>query len=310
MKPSKTAAFDLRRPAALLICLFVALTALAPLAACARAEAKIVRVGWYESPFNITDRHGRRSGYAYEYQRKIAAYTGWRYEYVEGSWPDLMQMLVDGEIDLMSDVSYTPERAEAMLFPDLPMSAEEYYLFIDRNNAEIDPADYSTLNGKTIAAYKGSYQIGLYNEWAKAHGVEAEVLELTDSVEDILQMLADGKIDVYLALDSYGNPETTIPVSLVGSSDFYFAVNRDRPDLLSELNVAMSRIRDENRYYNQDMYEKYNRTSNANLSLTAREADWLETHGPIRVGYQDNYMAFCDEDENGELSGTLKDYLA
>ena len=36
-------------------------------------------------------------------------------------------MLIKGDIDLMSDVSYTAERAEKMLFPELPMGAEEYY---------------------------------------------------------------------------------------------------------------------------------------------------------------------------------------
>ena len=35
--------------------------------------------------FNLTDRFGRRSGYAYDYQQKIAAYTGWKYEYVTGT---------------------------------------------------------------------------------------------------------------------------------------------------------------------------------------------------------------------------------
>ena len=91
-------------------------------------------VGWYELSFNITDEHGRRSGYAYEYQRRIAAYTDWKYEYVEGTWPELYQKLIDGEIGLMSDVSYTPERAELMLFPNLLMGSEEYYLFVDINN--------------------------------------------------------------------------------------------------------------------------------------------------------------------------------
>ena len=114
-----------RRFATLLICLCLAVAALLPLAASAQEPRKTVRVGWHESPFNITDRHGRRSGYAYEYQRKIAAYTGWEYEYVDGTWPELMQMLVNGEIDLMSDVSYTQERAEQMLFSALPMGAEE-----------------------------------------------------------------------------------------------------------------------------------------------------------------------------------------
>ena len=102
------------KPITRLTALFVALIlALVPLAvAHAAPGAKTVRVGWYESPFNMTDQFGRRSGYAYEYQRKIAAYTGWTYTYVEGNWLECVQMLEKGEIDLMSDVSYTEERAE------------------------------------------------------------------------------------------------------------------------------------------------------------------------------------------------------
>ena len=64
---------------------------------------RTVRVGWYESPFNSTDQFGRRSGYAYEYQRKIAAYTGWSYEYVEGSWPELLQMLKKKQVRYKRD---------------------------------------------------------------------------------------------------------------------------------------------------------------------------------------------------------------
>ena len=55
---------------------------------------------------------GRRSGYAYEYQQKIAAYAGWTYEYVKGSWPELLQMLIDGEIDCVFQVNFTDSDAE------------------------------------------------------------------------------------------------------------------------------------------------------------------------------------------------------
>ena len=301
---------SLRRFAALMLCAFLCAVSLMPYLAHAHTENRTVRVGWYESPFNTMDETGRRSGYAYEYQQKIAAYTGWNYEYVEGSWPDLLQMLMDGEIDLMSDVSYTSERAEKMLFSNLPMGAEEYYLFVDKDNEEIIPNDYSTLNGKVIGANKGSVQIGYYHQWAEQHGVQATVLELNTSVENSLQMLKDGEIDAYLAPDSYGDSDTEIPISLVGSSDFYFAVNQNRKDLLDQLNTAMSMIRDEDKFYNQEMYEKYSRTSTAHLGLSAWETAWLQQHGAIRVGYQDNYLAFCAADSNGELTGALKDYLA
>ena len=92
----------------LLICLLLALTFTASISGAAQApEEKVVRVGWYESAFHRTDRFGRRSGYGYEYQQRVATYTGWKYEYVEGSWSELFEMLVAGEIDLLSDVSFT-----------------------------------------------------------------------------------------------------------------------------------------------------------------------------------------------------------
>ena len=127
----------------------------APRIACAD-ESKIVRVGWFDSQFNSTDDLGRRSGYSYDYQQRVSAYTGWTYEYVEGSWPELLKMLADGRIDLLSDVSFTEERAQSMLFSALPMGAEEYYLFADPRNQDISPDDYATFNGKRVGVNKGS----------------------------------------------------------------------------------------------------------------------------------------------------------
>ncbi len=65
-------------------------------------------------------------------------------------------MLEKGEIDLMSNVSYTPERAERMLYPSFPMGSEEYYLFVSPSNREILPTDFSTQNGKRIGVNKNS----------------------------------------------------------------------------------------------------------------------------------------------------------
>ncbi len=301
-----------KRSAALLLALIVAAVFLPP--ACARAAAgssgKIVRVGWYESPFNTTDELGRRSGYAYEYQQKVAAYTGWVYEYVEGSWPVLLEMLADGRIDLMSDVSYTAERAERMLYASLPMGAEDYFLFVAPDNTEITQENYSALNGKRVGANKGSVQADFFREWAKTNGVQAELVELTGTEPENMTLLYRGVIDAYVALDAYIGTNDALPLFNIGSSEFYFAVSKARPELLPELNAAMDRIQQESRYYNQQLYYKYLRSSGASLYVSAEEKAWLDGHGPIRVGYQDNYLAFCAKDEaTGELTGALKDYL-
>jgi diguanylate cyclase (GGDEF)-like protein len=271
---------------------------------------KIVRVGWYDSSYNYFDEHGRRSGYAYEYQLKLASYNGWNYQYVEGSWPDLLQMLEEGQIDLLSDVSYTDKRVETMDFASLPMGTEEYYLYVAPGNEQILPSDHSTLEGKKVGVNKNSFQEDLYKQWAEHIGVKTELIEVSTSEEESLQLMTDGEIDAYVTVDSFMDPSKAVPIYKIGSSDYYFAVNKKRPDLLSDLNMAMNRIQDEDRFYNMRMYEKYIRGAGANIYLSSSETEWLSAHGPIKVGYQDNYLALCAEDKNtGMLTGMLKDYL-
>ena len=270
---------------------------------------KVVRVGWHEPPYFIIDENGRKSGYSYEYQRKVAAYTGWEYEYVEGTWSDLLQMLKEGKIDLMSDVSYSEERTKDMLFTSLPMGTESYYIFISPDNEEISSDNLSTLNGKRIGVTEGSIQKEYFLEWERIHGINAELVEVNGTEEEALKMLGT-ELDAHVTMDVYGTPETAVPVCKIGSSDFYFAVSKKRPDLVTELDAALNRIQDENKYYDQQLHDKYLKSAEANLYLSNLERKWISNHGAIRVGYQDNYLAFCARDpEMGELTGALADYL-
>ena len=302
-----------KRIAALFMCaalVFAALPQTVSHAADTHEKGRTVRVGWYESSFNTLDSSGRRSGYAYEYQMKVAAYTGWDYEYVEGSWSELMEMLKRGEIDMMSDVSFTEERASQMLFPELPMGSEVYYIFTSPDNTGIRSDDYSTLNGRKIGVNKGSIQAGFYREWAAQHGVDAELIELSTNEEEAIRMLQRGELDAYITPDAFSDPEKLVPVCKIGYSEFFFVIRNGGEDLLGELNAALGSIQDENRYYNQEMSEKYLIRSGVNAFLTANELSRLKKHGAIKVGYQDNYLAFCAQDPGtGELKGALRDYL-
>ena len=272
-------------------------------------KGKTVRVGVHEAPFFITDKYGRKSGYSYEYQRKISAYTGWTYEYVEGSWSELLEKLKKGEIDLMSDVSYSEERKKDMLFSSLPMGTEAYYVYITSNNTDISPRNLSSLNGKRVGVGQGSIQKEMFIEWEKSHGINAEIVEMTCSEADSLKLLGKN-YDAFVTVDIYGSNEKLVPAWKIGSSSFYFVVTKSRPDLLEELNSALNRIQDENKYYDQQLHDKYLKSSETNKYLNSEEKEWLANHGKIRVGYQDNYLAFCAKDPaTGKLTGALKDYL-
>ena len=273
---------------------------------------KVVRVGWYESAYNSTDRFGHRSGYAYEYQQKIAAYTGWKYEYVEGNWATLLEKLQKGEIDLLSDVSYTPERAKNMLFSTQPMGCEEYYILIDNANTAINPENITTLNGKRIGVNAGSIQQSIYERWAKDNGIKAKLVEIDGQERDFAEYMLNGELDAVVSVSAIDhNLNNCIPVSVIGASDFYFVINKNRQDLKADLDNAMKQILHNNMYYNRLLYEKYMVNSGSFRSLSGREAEWIRHHGAIRVGYRDGYLPFCGTNKNtGEVDGLLKDFIA
>ena len=273
-------------------------------------EQKVVRVGWYESQYCYRDKNDRRCGVAYEYQRAIAAHTGWKYEYVEDSWPNLMQMLLDGEIDLLSDVSYTEERAGRILYPDIPMGYEGYYLYIDIDNNDISADDFSSFEGKRLGVNKGSIQEDFLKGWLDKRGINAEIVEMTVNSDEALKQLAYGKIDAYAGIDSTGSVKRCIPVCKIGNSEYFFAVNKERTDLLVELNDALSAIQDEDPYFGVRLVDKLLEYTKTDAYLVSNQAKWVKQHGPIRFGYRDRYLPFCSYDSAaGDVTGALSDFL-
>ena len=296
---------------AVLLCVFF-LHALMPSAVQAHdLEPKVVRVGWYESAFHTTDQFGRRTGYGYEYQQRISTYAGWTYEYVEGSWSELFEMLQNGEIDLLSDVSYTEERAEKILFSMEAMGQESYYAFISPQNNDIHPDDFSTFDGKKVGVNKNSIQEKLFKEWAEKNGIHAEVIELTVKTPELIEMLQNGEIDILVTLDTYGNTYDIVPVCKIGFAESYFGINKNRPDLKHDLDNAMNRLLEENRDFNQQLTDKYNKALTASKFLSREEKEWVSEHNTIRIGYRDDYLPFCKkDDETGELTGALADCIS
>ena len=301
----------MKRLSAFFLCFVMAAAFALPCTAQAEESGKIVRVGWYESAFHHTDEFGRKSGYGYEYQRRLSIYTGWTYEYVEGSWSQLLEKLIAGELDLLSDVSYTDERAEKILYSAEAMGSEGYHVFIAPGNTAIRADDFSTLNGKKVGVNKNSIQEKLFIAWAESHNVTPEIVESTEKTPVLLEMLANGEFDALVTLDTYGNSADVIPVCKIGFAESFFGINKNRPDLKQELDVAMNRLFEDNRDYNQQLTERFNKASSVNSFLTAEENEWIDQREVIRVGYRDNFLPFCDlDDESGQLVGALSDFLS
>ena len=301
---------NVQRYICILLCLVLYVTVLPFPVSAEKEKTRTVRVGWYEGIYNTTGSDGQRRGYSYEYQQAVAAHTGWKYEYVDGSWAELMSMLKKGQIDLLGGISYAEERSTSMLFSALPMGEDRYYLYVNPSNTDISVSNLTTLNEKRIGMMPDTLSAEMFHEWEKSHGVNMQQVDIID-VDDVRQKLKNHEIDGFVLNESpQWERDNIFAVLLIGGSFNYFAVSKKRPDLKEELDQAMQKIERENPFYAEDLYRRY-LSSNSLETLTDEEQRWLEQHGAVRVGYLKNDVGVSLADtESGKPEGIINDYIS
>jgi len=277
----------------------------------AKTEPKVVRVGWFHSDMfqeGMSDDQ-EKSGYCYDYLQKVADYTKWKYEYVYGDWTELIHMLINGQIDFLAGVSWTEERQEQMLFPDMGMGNDQYYLFKHDDDNTISTSDISTLKGKKVGGIIDNRTTTFTEQWNEENNAGLEIVYF-ESFEEQEAAFARGELDLLgqtiyniLSLDGIS------VVAKVGEEPFYLAINKNRPDLKQDLDQALAIMTSTDPFILQDMqYENYG-SSLVSRTLSDQEQEWLNNHPQIKVGYLDKYLPYSSTDKDGNATGLVTDVL-
>ena len=273
-------------------------------------QPQTIRVGSFEDTFNYVGKNGVRQGYGYELMQALAGYTGWKFEYVKCDWSNCFDKLENGEIDIMGDISYTDERAQKMLFPEEPMGEEKYILYADLSNLDIGTYDFKFMDGKRVGVLMDTEPEIMLTEWENKNGIHTEHVNVNN--DDVVEKkLANHEIDCFVSLEeSLWSEQGISSVTTIGKSGIYFAINKERSDIKTELDYAMRQLEQDSPFFKADLYKKYF-TLAYNQSLTGEEKSWLEEHGSIRIGFLNNDPAiFSMDEETGKLNGMLAEYIS
>lgn len=273
------------------------------------SDIKTVKVGYYENEiFQEGAAEGAiKNGYAYEYYRKISEYTGWKYEYIYGDYNDLYQMLLEGDIDLLAGLAWKSDRAELIGYPEAPMGNETYNL-IKHISADDITANPETLNSKTIGVLD-SAMVDVLNRYLDNNQVTASV-KTYDDYSVLFSDFDKGELDV-IAVEgdgTYGRDNAEVLTPL-GTSDYYLCVNKTRTDLLGELNDAQTALAVEEPNWLHSLGTKYYPVSISARAFSASEKEWLSSHDLLKIGYLKNYLPYSDTDDQGQVTGIIKDII-
>ena len=273
-------------------------------------QSQIVRIGSFEDTFDYIDKNGVRRGYGYELLQALSGYTGWKFEYVKCDWSNCFDKLENGEIDIMGDISYTDEREQRMLFSDEAMGEEKYILYADLSNMDLGMSDFKSMDGKRVGVLMDTEPEIMLTEWENKNGIHTEHVNVNNN-DDVEKKLANHEIDAFVSLEeSIWSEQGISSITTIGKSGIYFAINKERSDIKTELDWAMRKLDQDSPFFKADLYKKYFTLEYSQI-LTGEEKSWVEEHGNIRIGFLSNDPAvFSLDEKTGKFTGMLAEYVS
>ena len=206
-------------------------------------------------PFSLVRPDGSADGFSVELLRETTHVVGLNVKIPVGPWHDIKQKLVDGALDVLPLVSYSPERDKVFDFttPYLRMHGA---IFVRKGEKSIQSK--SDLKGKEILVMRGDTA----HEYAVKENLTDKLI-LVNSFEEAMSLLSKGEHDAIVAqhlmglqlikklgitnifsISSY--PETSLKPTvspLVGfEQKFCFAVKDGDAELLAILNEGLSLV--------------------------------------------------------------------
>jgi len=273
---------------------------------------KTVRVGWYTmNGLQNLDSKGKPSGYNYEYLQAVAQYTGWKYEFVPATFDQCIEMLKNGDVDIVGGLVNTSERAKAMDFTDASSGSAGDRLVARAGDKRFPYGEFSAFDGKTVGVMKGAVAEQDLKELCTKHNISVRIVE-AKTIDKAFKMLDSKKIDMVVVTKSM-NVSGYKEVLSFSQKPFYFAASKKSPAIYNQLNDAVSQIENLDSSLDSRLASKYfdSKTKTDDISFTKAELKYIAAHKQINVGYDPSWAPIEYKDQTtGNMKGIMKDVYA
>ncbi len=271
---------------------------------------EVLKVGFFAFPgYHTVETDGRRSGYGYEFLQRLAIHGGWSYEYVgyEKSYAEALDLLRNGEIDIITSVSKTPEREAEFLFSNQSIGVNSTILTVKSGNEEIVEGDYSTYDGIRIGMLEGNSKNQNFEKFAADHAFTYQPVYYADQ-DQLSAALQAGEVDAAVT----GSLRLLNDEWLLESFDaspFYVCTRKDQRELMDRINGAINEMDLHDPNWRETLHQIYYSTDqNGSLILNAGERVYLEEHRasgtPLRLLINPERIPYCYF-QDGQPQGIL-----
>lgn len=273
------------------------------------ANGTTIRVGYCTLPnYHERGTSGNVTGYEVEYLHQIAIQTGWEYEYIQiGSWAQAIQMLREGEIDLLSPAQISSTRMTDLAYSSLPIGKFFSAIITLQSNEDISYGDYISLNQRNIGVTEEYAFNRKFTEYTQQHSISPNIMVFADT-DSMIQALELGNIDAMVTNTMHLRQNMKI-VDRLDVSSYYFMFRKDNLTLQNKLNDALFDIESAFPSFQSDLMKRYFPTINHQY-YTDAEKEFAGIVQELNIGCPVNMEPISYQDtKTGEIKGITRDLL-
>lgn len=254
-----------------------------------KPPTRTVRIAVTRDGFWFPDRTSNATdGYGGAYMKALEAKTGWRFQTKIYPFNDRVDALKKGEVDIIGPLVYTKERADELMFMDVPSgrSATTFYTLPD---SLIAYRDYKSFNNKRIGVIKNSSSEGVINKDAILNNYTYTPVYFEDN-RALIEGLLDNKCDIFAAQSMcVSNQENLKVVDELQESNFFFATSGKDIALSRKLNAAINSLLLANPNFNETLTRRFLAPiGSSSPRFTQDEMAYLDNAKPLRVAFIKN----------------------
>lgn len=238
---------------------------------------KEIKVGFFKfAGYHDIDSYGNKSGYGYDFIEMIARYDNDNYKFVgyESGWNEMLTMLEDGEIDVLTNVSKTKERQKKYLYSEKTIGNDGSLFTVRDDNSTVVTGNYATYDGLTIGSIKDSVQVEEFEDFAKKKKF-SYTMKTYETETALEHALVTGAVDGIISI-GLRNLQHEKVIEQINKSDMYVIVRKDDKELMDQINAAIDRLDQEDSNWRSDLFDKYYQADQGdNISFLTDEIAYI-----------------------------------
>jgi signal transduction histidine kinase/ActR/RegA family two-component response regulator len=238
-----------------------------------------IRVGFFAfDGYHMQDAAGHKSGYGYELLQLLARYTNWEYEYVGygKSWEEMQEMLANGQLDLLTSAQKTPGREARFAFSERPVGYSSIVFTTLPDNERFTAGDYQSYDGARVGLLRGNSRNREFAEYAQHSGFTFTPVYYENPAA-LVQALQDRQVDAIVSSNLRAVRHEWI-LNQFAPSPFYAVVQKNRPQLLFQLNNAITQLDIYQPEWRSELWNRYYAGSGStSIPFSVRELAYLKS---------------------------------